>query len=223
MTPLLSPLVRELPAIDKARLERLARELRVMLGDMPAERVRELAFELVKDLGRTTSRRVALTAGLFSRWTRSIADQAVAAAAAAREGRLVPHLDDRRQAVSSAAHDIADRVATSIGRLQQSLKADPAETLVNAFTSSMTALIASSRDEVAPPAPRRSDLLHPLLIGAAAETVCLSIIRTINTSHRYLPHGHDPFWDAAAQRCRPFADTGDHGFDSVLAHRLLHS
>lgn len=192
-----------------------------MLEDMPGERVRELGFELVKDLGRATSRRVTLTAGLLVKLSRGIADEAFAAAVAGREGRLTGHLDQRGQVAAGVVQKLADRVATSAGQFQLALKADPIDTLVHAFLFSMTALIASGGDDAALPDTHRSRMLHPFLVGAAAETLCLSVVRTINTSHRYLPHGHDPFWDAAASRCRPYADTLGRGLSADVAYHLL--
>jgi hypothetical protein len=213
------------PTIDHQRIERLGRELRRLLSDMPAERVRELAGESVKDLGRTTSRRVSHTADNLIRLTHGLARETMAAAVAGRDGHFRSHLAGRAHAAIDGARQAAADASQIADRFQSTLRSSPRDALVELFQHSLAALVASGGREGAPDGAtrrsRRTALVDGFLPGAVLETMCLSLLRLVNSSHRYLPHGHDRWWDTVQARCLPYRDTLDHGLSVRVAYELF--
>lgn len=196
------------PTGTASRAERLAQELRYALRNVPRNEVRKcvtrLPGALVEGLTRRTQR---------AAWWARLAATAVARKTgegfhSVRSGRGMEFARATGEEamvlleeVGSVAAGIAKRVPTWC----HALATTPEQVLPEAVGGVLGALIGSGGfdadgglpdlDLLAGIGYHRSIVTHSIFIGAAAESVLVSLDGLVLLTYRHLPPEHDPLWD----------------------------
>lgn len=219
------------PAFDRARVERLQRELRHAMGRLPPKALAAWAAAAAQAFLKAFIRRIGNVVDLSVFVLQGAGNEVVSLTKAIREGGGVRHLSERSRAALAAGAGLFQSSRASVRRVVEDFRARPSEVGPELLVMALAFFVAGGGidgDGGVPDADiamfgiggHRSIFTHSIIAGSMIEGGMLSLVSLITLAHKHLPANHDDLWDTMHARCSTLGGAISKGASAGIAYHL---
>lgn len=220
------------PSQQTSRLDRLAKELGYAVSRTDRDDLAVALNHVAGDAGAALIRRARGLWELVSRTVGGTVSELEGFLTAYSADRLASHLRDRSGQASTITVATLRNGAKTLLATAESLRKDPASAGPRLFVLVLSSVAASGGVDgdgglvdldipLMGVGAHRSPFTHSIIVGSVLETALLLITRIVLCTHKNLPAGHDPLWEALVGKSMEILSSAGKGASIGIAYHLM--